>query len=216
MGRRQGAHNVGYEARREALALALVPALLSEGGAASSLRALASAAGVSVPTLVHYFGDRAGAVRAGVAAMGSLGGRYLDQLANEPHGAAEASLRWALGEVVQAWRRFGVGRVIAAGFAAGLHDPGVGPAFITELLEPLLQACERRIATHMAAGELPAGDARAASLALIGPVVLALLHQDALSGASCRPLDVDAFTVGHLAAFLRGWRGVAPGSPAAG
>jgi hypothetical protein len=37
----------------------------------------------------------------------------------------------------------------------------------------------------------------------LSPVVLALLHQDSLLGAECRPLDVPKLLETHVDAFLR-------------
>ena len=46
----------------------------------------------------------------------------------------------------------------------------------------------------------------AAALALVGPVVLALLHQVDLLGSACRPLDIDAFIEVHIQGWLEGHR----------
>jgi len=42
------------------------------------------------------------------------------------------------------------------------------------------------------------------------PLFVALLHQDALGGAMCRELDVDAFVDNHVDMFVRAY-GVARG-----
>jgi len=81
----------------------------------------------------------------------------------------------------------------------------VGPAFLDAVLEPVLQAAEARLERHVARGELPAMDTRAASLALLSPIVLGLLHQGPLGGSGCRPLDVPTFVDRHYAAWARGW-----------
>ena len=44
----------------------------------------------------------------------------------------------------------------------------------------------------------------AAALTLLSPVLLALLHQDALHGRRCRPLDVEAFVHTHVRSWLSG------------
>ncbi|WP_437929371.1 hypothetical protein WMF37_08890 [Sorangium sp. So ce291] len=54
-----------------------------------------------------------------------------------------------------------------------------------------------RLARHVAAGELAPCDLRHAALALLGPLLLALLHQGPLGGRVCGPLDLDAFAATH-------------------
>jgi hypothetical protein len=50
-------------------------------------------------------------------------------------------------------------------------------------------------------------DTRHAALALLSPVILALLHQAELGGAKDHPLDVDRFLSDHAAAFARAYAG---------
>jgi hypothetical protein len=104
--------------------------------------------------------------------------------------------------------RYGLGKVLSLGIRSGLGHPTLGPAFVTHLLEPALQDFEAMIAAAQERGDLAAGDTREAAISLLSPVLVALLHQDALGGVHCRPLDVDAFTASHLARWLRAW---APG-----
>lgn len=52
-------------------------------------------------------------------------------------------------------------------------------------------------------GDLSIDDVRHASLMSLSPVVFALLHQDNLSGARCRPLELPRFFETHVDAFLR-------------
>jgi AcrR family transcriptional regulator len=188
-----------------------VPRLLEADGPSASLRSLAEAARVTVPTLVHYFGDRSGAVVAAVHEMRAMGAVHVERAATEPHGLPEESLRWFLKATVQAWRMFGVGRILSMMMAAGMHDPAVGPAYIDDILEPLLQAAERRIADHIARGEMPPCDPRVAGLELVAPIVLALLHQDPLGGSRCRPLDVDALLEEHVRRFGKAFLGPSNG-----
>ena len=206
MSRTSGSRNRDYVERREALAAALIPRLLVPDGARVSARELAAAAGVSVPTLRHYFGGRAGAISAALASMRHLGAVHIARAAAEPHGAVAESLHWYVGELILGWERYGVGTMVGTAIAVGLFDREVGPACVTEILEPLLQGAEARLATHVKAGEVEIADLRGAALALLGPVVLALLHQGPLGGAGCRPLDTGAFAHAHVDHFLRGCR----------
>lgn len=202
MGRPAGARNAGYDERRRELAAAVVPRVLEEGPP-PSLRELAAAAQVSVPTLRHYFESRDGVVAAALGEMLLLGEPHYRAIATPTRGDVRASLAWVLGSVVQGWREHGVGRFYRAGLTEGLGHVQLGPAFLDALLEPLLQASERRLDLHAQWGELHLDDVRAAALQLVSPLFLALLHQDGLGGSSCRPLDVDRFVELHLDAFLR-------------
>ena len=203
MGRRAGSRNADYAQTREALLRALKPTLLAPGGAGLSFRELAAAAGVVPTTLRYYFASREGVVIAMLEYLRREGAEFLRMAASRPAGPVEASLRWFLESTVMAWRRFSVGGAHALGLSAGLGDGQLGPAYVNELLEPTLQAAEARIARHVAEGELGACDVRHAALELLSPVVLGLLHQDNLLGASCRPLALEPFLEDHLARFLR-------------
>lgn len=206
LGRPPGSRNAGYDERRRAIAQRVLRRIAEPGGAQASLRELAEAGGVSVATLRHYFADREGAVQAALREVRALGESWLSL-------AAEAqvdlplvdSLRWFLHTLLVGWRN-GVGPMVSEALSAGTGHEGLGMAAVQDVLEPILQAVEARLGHHREAGDLPAGtDLRHAALALTSPVVLALLHQDALSGSRCRPLDVEAFVDDHVARFVEGW-----------
>ena len=86
-----------------------------------------------------------------------------------------------------------------------LGHPRIGPRYIQAILEPTLQAVKARFAAHIAAGEMRDAGAHHAALALLAPVILALLHQGELGRAKCHPLDLEAFVEDHAAAFIRTW-----------
>lgn len=209
MGRPIGSKNAQHEDRRAALLDAVMARLLADGGT-TSFNELAEAADASVPTLRHYFGDRAGLVAAALRRQAEHARPHLLRVAAPSSDDLQTSLAEFLTELVRAWRAFGVGRLFSAGLAMGLQGEGAGPAYLDGVLEPTLRAVEERLRRHAEAGTLTlgAGDAeglRAAGLALAAPVVLALLHQDALGGSRCRTLDVEAFVRGHVAAWVRGY-----------
>lgn len=205
MGRRAGSRNRDYEAERTRLALSLAPLLRARDGVATSVRELAAAADVSVPTLLHYFGSREGVWRATLEAMGALGAAHVARAGQEDHGPVQPSTLWLLTSFHEAWVRYGVGEMFGAGLALGMRSEVVGPTFVNTILEPTLQAAERRIEAHIAADEMLPVDVRAAGLALLSPLVLALLHQGALGGDQCRPLDIGALIAHHHEAWMRGW-----------
>jgi AcrR family transcriptional regulator len=209
VGRPLGSKNPEYERRRRRLLDAAMPRLIADHGT-TSLNELAAEVGVSVPTLRHYFGDRAGMVAAALRRQKRRARPHLEQIAVPASPDLAASLAGFLHELAGAWRAFGVGPLFAAGLAMGLQETAAGPAYLDGVLEPTLAAVEARLRAHAGAGALrvAADDAdglRAAALALLSPVVLALLHQDALGGAACRALDVPAFVRAHVDGFVRGW-----------
>lgn len=205
MARPPGRRNAGFEERRSALALAASRALLGPGGRPSTLGELAAAAGVSVPTLKHYFGGYEGVVAAALVAAELEGLPYLQATADPGSLPLADSIGAVLGAVVEGWP-LGLGRLLAGALTHGLCHEQRGPVVVQHLLEPMLGALEARLAVHAARGELRAdAELRVAALALLSPLLLALLHQHELSGAGCRPLDVDAFCASHARGWLAGW-----------
>ena len=209
MARVKGSRNADYDKERERLLEAVRLRLLAPDGAQASFRELAEVAGVSVATLRHYFGSREALLAEVMEDMHRRGLPHLLAAAVEPRGPARESLRWLLDSLLVGWRQ-GVGSVHAFGLTAGVGHPVLGPVYVRELLEPTLQAAEARLSRHIADGELRRCDVRHAALEFICPVVLGLLHQVQLSGASCRPLDVERFLEDHLDTFLRAHAVAAP------
>jgi AcrR family transcriptional regulator len=184
--------------------LRLVPSLLRPGGATLSFREMAAATGKSPATLRHYFGNREALLVESLVTLRRAGAPYLHSAATQPIEGVRASLEWLLKEIVKGWRA-AVGMVHALGLTAGLGDEKLGPAYVTEVLEPTLQSAEARIALHIASGELEPCDVRHAAIELLSPLIFGLLHQDNLLGARCRPLDLDQFLNEHLDRFLRAY-----------
>lgn len=204
MSRPAGRRNADYEQEREHLVNRLLPALLRPGGPELSFREMAQAAEVSPATLRHYFGTREQVFAAALSVLHRAGLPHLHAAATQPISGVRASLDWLLRNVILGWR-VGVGAVHALGLGAGLLHDRLGPAYISEVLEPTLQAAEARLSRHIAEGELELCDVRHAALELLSPIVLGLLHQDSLFGARCRPLDLDRFLEDHLDRFLRAY-----------
>ena len=204
MGRPPGRLNADHEAERARLMQRLLPALLRPGGVLLSFRQLAAAADVSTATLRHYFTSRNQLVAEALVAFRREGLPHLHAAATHNVDGVRASLDWLLHQIVDGWR-LGVGALHALGLGAGLGHELLGPAYVNEILEPTLQAIEVRLYRHIAGGELEACDVRHAALALLSPLLVGLLHQDSLSGARCRPLDLERFLADHLSHFLRAY-----------
>ncbi|MEM9455316.1 MAG: TetR/AcrR family transcriptional regulator C-terminal ligand-binding domain-containing protein [Myxococcota bacterium] len=203
MGRPTGSRNPGFEQKRAQLAEAILEHLLRTGISPVSLRELAAACEVTPPTLRHYFGDRDGALEAALRAAHRAGEEHMAYTIGADLGDVRTALVATLRYLVDGWVNYGVGRLNALGIGAGLDHERLGPAYVAELLEPLLQSFEARLARHVASGELAVPSLRVAALQLVSPLVMALLHQHQLGGHACRPLDVDALVEPHVDAFLR-------------
>lgn len=206
MARPRGARNADYDEQRLALARKVRDRVVAADGLRASLRELAAAADSSVATLKHYFGDREGVLRAVMESHHIDAAPYL-AMASTPldGGDVRASLLDYLKRLKQAWFKYGVGVIQSSALAGGLSAAGVGPSYVNHVLEPLLGTAEARLKRHIELRELPPMNERFAALQLLSPVVLALLHQDSLSGATCRPLDLDAFFEAHVDMFLRAY-----------
>lgn len=203
MARTKGARSTAYEANRARLIAAMQARLTARDLPPPSMRELAAAAGVTMPTLGHYFGKRDDAVSAVLASIGEAGAPHLAQVAASDLPFAEsieAALRYML-----AGLRQGLNEVHMLGLREGMGQRRLGPAYLDTILEPSLRAIEARLAAHQARGEMRGGDPRHAALALLAPLVLAGLHQAELGGDDLRPLDLDALVADHAAAFVRGY-----------
>lgn len=211
MGRPKGSRNAGYEQKKRELLHTLIARVIEPDGAQISFRELASAASVSVPTLRHYFGTRQELYLAVFNEMTNLGAYHLQRAQTDGIGTLEESLTWYFTEFLLGWKDYGSGPMVAVGLQTGLNEAAIGPGFVNELLEPLLQSLEARLLVHQERGELQPTPVRYAALSLISPVVMALLHQGPLGGAGCRPLDIDDFVAQHIKHFVEGF-GVSAGT----
>jgi len=206
MARTPGAKNRDHEATKQAIAARVLGAVVDHG-AQPSLHEMARAAGASIPTLKHYFGGRSGVAAAALRSVREAAAPHTEGIANPGKLTLTASLTRVADDLIAAWVPHGVGRVFAAGLAAGMHDPEAGPGYLDGVLEPTIMALEARLKLHAERGETCFGTAdelevRVAALAFLSPLLVALIHQHALSGTSCRPLDMAAFSKIHVDRFV--------------
>lgn len=201
MARSEGSRNRDYEQRRRDILVSARQRLGLPGGSRASLRELAEAAGVSLPTLRHYFPSRQALILAVLALARAEGEIHLRHLAM-PDGPLESSIRSALNHVAFGFRH-GVGELHTVGLTEGLRDPVLGPGFITSVLEPSIDALALRLRAHIASGEMVAADTRSAAIQLLSPIILLMLHQSELGGASSHPIDLDRFIDDQASAFVR-------------
>lgn len=207
MARPKGARDGDYEEKRGALVRRMMLRLMRRETARPSLRELAVVAGVSVPTLRHYFGGRSEVVAAIFEAFLKLGERRLLMVAEAPAPFADSVREFAHSFLV-GMRRAGpvrLGDAFAVGLAEGLLDPALGPSALRYLVDPAQQALQRRLDEHVARGEMIETNTRAASLMLLSPILIAALHQDQMGGSECNPLDLESALSEITDAFIRAY-----------
>lgn len=189
--------------RRHELLSLLAPTAIAERSAPVSLRQFAIKAGVSEPTLRHFFTDRQGVVIALIGYFADGARQFLEQSATP-----EATLKDAVagyGELALAGAQ---SRLFAQAHAFALvesiHDPEVARTYLQTIIEPSLQALEQRLAPTMDPDAASPERVRHAALALYAPILIAILHQDLLQGDEVRPLDMPAFIIDLTALFADG------------
>ena len=199
MSRSPGSQNKDFAEARAALLGRLRAALLADHPP-TSFRSLATAAGVTIPTLRHYFGDRE-EVLAAVFADCLVGGQAELKIAQTPSGPFRQSIHDLLHHLVGGFRHGRLDRLHSVGLTEGLSHARVAQSYLASILEPTLIAVGERLQAHIARGEMRVTDPRHAALALVSPVLLLFLHQHQLGGASSHPTDIDAFITHHAEAF---------------
>ena len=202
MARTSGSRNRDYEDKRVALLKRLEPRLSDLSQARPSFREMAGAAGVSVPTLRHYFKDREGVVQAYLVWQGGESARYRPLVATTED-PFQDSIRKLLQGAAFGLKDMGRIRTHVVGLTEGLHNDRVGPSYLQATLEPLLASVEQRLTLHVARGEMRMADIRHAAVTLVAPLLLAILHQRELGGAVVRLMDFDRFLDDHASAFVR-------------
>lgn len=206
MARTVGARNSDYLERRNALINKVRDRLSLQDGEAPSYRELALAAGVSVPTLRHYFGSREQLIKAIFAHSLAGAAPHLARARTTEVDDLQASLTGFLRRVVIGWTSGNVGALHRIGLAEGLRSPGTALDYLTDVLEPTLQALETRLGAYRAQGRIVPCNLRHAALLLLSPMVLALLHQHDLGGTRCRPLSIPDLITEHVKVFVRAYR----------
>lgn len=188
MPRPAGVRNRNFAEKRAALVNTLTDFALNSDLRRPSLRQFAIAADASEPTLRHYFSDRQGVVIAILECIGQRGAAIWTAIATPAADPATALTEYY--RVSEAGMRHG-GFIRAHGFGIieGVADPAVGQAYLANVLEPALQAVEKRFArTH--GGPQTAADLRATALAVLSPMLVMCLHQDLLGGSEARQIDM--------------------------
>jgi AcrR family transcriptional regulator len=191
--------------------------LMSRDVAKPSLRDLAAAANVTVPTLHHYFGGRAQVVDAILEEQLRLGGHGLaaQRTSGQPFSASVRDYAHALVRALATPRDVRLGDLFAVSLAEGLVDPLISGSTLRHILDPTIETLQARLGDHIARGEMIDTDTRSAALMLMSPLLLASLHQNQLGGARHAPLALEEMADEVSAAFVRAFASVsaAPAAP---
>jgi AcrR family transcriptional regulator len=205
MARKPGDRNRDYAQTRQDILIRLHADLVPPRGTPPSLRELAKAAGVSLPTLRHYFGGREAVITAVLEFQGQMGEPYLKHLGWSDR-EFEVSIREAVFFLAEGLFEAQVSDIHAFGLAEGTQSSVLGRTYRERLLEPTLQALESRLACHVRRQEMKPVDLRMAALQLAAPLILASLHQGVLGGAESRPLDREALCEAVIGSFVQSFR----------
>lgn len=203
MPRPKGIANVDFAESRTALIAKLRNALLGTEPP-SSLRSLAAAADVAVPTLRHYFGDKDG-VLAAVFADCHAGGAHEMLVAASPTGSFKESVGDLVQHISDGFSHGRLDRLHAVGLTEGLAAADVAFAYLADVLEPTIEAATTRLQVHLDRGEMRPVVVRHAAVALLAPIIVIYLHQRGLNGSTTHPTDIDALLATHVDGFVTGY-----------
>lgn len=193
-------------ARRRELLDALAGAALEIGSRPVSLRQFAIQAGVSEPTLRHYFNDRQGVV---VAIMEHLadGARDWLERAAAPGGPLEDSLTGFAAFTLAGLENDLFVRAHSFALVEAIHDPVAAEAYRRTMIDPSLKAIEARIAHALGDGARSEARARDTAFAFYAALLFAILHQGPLGGRKDAPLDIGGFLTRLSSVLARGVEG---------
>jgi len=181
-----------HQTRRNELLSLLAPTAIGERSAPVSLRQFAIKAGVSEPTLRHFFKDRQGVVIALIEYFADGARGFLARSAETSSSLSDAVAGY--GRLAQEGADTDIfARAHAFALVESIHDGIVARTYLDTIIEPSLQALEARLAPSIASGEQNPDQVRHAALALYAPILIAVLHQRLLKGDEARPLDMGHF-----------------------
>jgi AcrR family transcriptional regulator len=189
--------------RKEELLADLAAIAVDERTAPVSLRQFAIKAGVSEPTLRHYFNDRQGVV---IAILGFFADGARDWLKRsaEPARTVEEAVRGYAGLALEGADTDTFAQAHAFALVESIHDPVVARAYLDLIVEPSLTAIESRLAPSLDPDGTRPDLVRHGAISLYAPILIAVVHQRLLRGAQARPLDMGAFFDDLSALFANG------------
>lgn len=184
--------NASTKARRDELLALLSPTAIAERNAPVSLRQFAIRAGVSEPTLRHFFNDRQGVVIA-IIEYFAEGARDFLTLSAEAGADLKSSVAGYADLAMQGADTEFFAQAHAFALVESIHDPEVARAYLDKIIEPSLQAIEARLRPGADPDGANPDRVRHAAISLYAPVLIAVLHQRLLRGDEARPLNMSTF-----------------------
>jgi AcrR family transcriptional regulator len=191
--------------RRHELLSLLAPTAIAERSAPVSLRQFAIKAGVSEPTLRHFFADRRGVVIALIGYFAEGARQFLEESAKPADTLQEAVSGYGALALAGAQSDL-FAQAHAFALVESIHDPEVAKAYLERIIEPSLQALELRLGPSVDPDNADPDRVRHAALALYAPALIAILHQRLLKGDEVRPLDMSAFVSDLTTLFTDGMK----------
>lgn len=203
MPRPSGIRNRDFDAKRQELLQNIRESLLSDDPP-SSYRGLAEAAGITIPTLRNYFGNREQVFAAVFTDCHANTDEEL-LIAATPQKGFLKSIHHLLQHAADGFRFAGLRQLNAVGLVEGLSHPEIAHSYLAEILEPTLEAFQQRLEAHVELGEMRKTNTRYAAIQLLSPLLIVFLHQDGLGGHKDFPLDIDAFIQEQADMFARAY-----------
>lgn len=193
MARTKGSGNKDSAERKRQILDGIWQAMRESKGKPLSWREMAVAGGVGPATLSHHFGKRDEVVAAVLTAKCEEGAEPLGVLARPTSDSLEQSLIDALDHMILGLTQFDVGDIVGLGMAEGMYHETLGPQFVRDGLEPIIDGLQKRLQTHKDNGGIQSNvDLRSAAILLASPILLTYTHQTPLSGNTVVPSDLHA------------------------
>ncbi len=199
MPRTTGSRNKGFANKKEALLLAMTDFAINGDLRRPSLREFAENAGVTEPTLKHYFGHRQAVV---IAILNDIArrGEVIWQALASPSSSSHAALEEYFNVSALGLEHGGFVRSHAFGLVEGLADPEVGKVYVNRLLEPSLQIIIDKLKLSGAENQ-PPSVLHTMALGAFAPLLVHSLHQDLLGAETIDPIP-SRYIISHLLALF--------------
>lgn len=192
MARTKGSTNKDSDARKRQILDGIWRAMRNAKGKPLSWREMAVAGGVGPATLAHHFGKRDDVVAAILTAKRIEGAEPLAILAEPTSSDLKESLTDALEHMILGLTQFDVGDLVGLGLAEGMYHETIGPQFVRDGLEPIIEGLTARLEAHRDRGDIAnEADLRLAAIMLASPVILTYAHQSPLGGAAVIATDLN-------------------------
>jgi AcrR family transcriptional regulator len=204
MTRPRGSQNARHPEKRLELLRHVRKSLTVTGNDKLTFSELAESAGVSIPTLRHYFGTRSKLIAEVFEEVNKEGQRHM-LAASKPVLPFPESVMQAAEEIMAGVRYGRMDKIHTLGLTEGLGDGELGPAYLQQILEPGLQSLEARFLVHQERGDMVSCSVRYAAIDFAAPLLVANLHQRGLGGSSVRPMEMHEFVRSHVSMFIRAY-----------